>query len=85
MQWRGGSGFSSVATVILTSVPHKLHRYWSFTFRSSPAGGGSGIGVASARSIAMPVRSSITATATATMIFSTGILSVNFYLISNCN
>ena len=54
IQCRGGSGVSSVATVILTSVPQRLHRYWSFTLRNSPTGGGSGSGVASIRSMAMP-------------------------------
>ena len=71
MQWRGGSGLSSVATVIRTSVPQRLHRYCSLTFRSSPTGGGSGSGVASVRRTARPIRSRTMATAMAMRILRT--------------
>ncbi len=55
-QWRGGSGSSSVAKVMRTSVPQSEQRYWIFTLRISPAGGGSGSGVESDRNMPSPTR-----------------------------
>src|SRR3546814_3807790 len=54
-QCLGGSGISSFAAVMRTSVPQMLHRYMIFTLRSSPAGGGSGTGSASPPNIANPI------------------------------
>ena len=54
MQWRGGSGTSSFAEVIRTSVPQIEHRKRIFTFRSSPGGGAAGIGRTSPPSIIRP-------------------------------
>src|SRR3546814_13578969 len=54
-QCLGGSGISSFAAVMRTSVPQMLHRYMLFTLRSSPAGGGSGTGSASPPTIAKPI------------------------------
>ena len=56
IQCRGGSGLSSVATVIRTSLPHDEHRKLSLTFLNSPAGGGYGRGVAKSRKILKPIR-----------------------------
>src|SRR5918994_1579863 len=71
-QWRGGSGTSSLALVMRTSVPQIEHRNVNRTLRSSPGGGGGGGGVASPDSIENPIlrisQPAITAIATATML-----------------
>src|SRR4029077_19187927 len=66
MQWRGGSGTSSVASVILICAPHTEQRYFRLTLRISPSGGGGGSGGPRPRSNPTPTLISTPAISSAT-------------------